>query len=87
MSRFKLDYDEGWWLLTDDSDTWVCLRLRDDEAFELLDALQPVRERREYIADQKRIYKGAVLAGMVRDEPQSLDRFLERPEFARGIED
>lgn len=76
MSRFKLDYDEGWWLLTDDSDTTVTLRMRDDEGFELLDALSRLQERRDHTEDMRQLARGASLAG-----------FLEQPWMARGVED
>lgn len=75
--NFKLDYDEGNWLLTfDGHDSSITVWLRDDEAFALDEALKPVRDRRAYIEDQRQLARGASLAG-----------FLEQPWVARGVED
>ncbi len=75
--NFKLDYDEGNWLLTfEGHDSTITVWMSDSEAFELYDTLDRVQDRRAYIEDQRQIARGASLAG-----------FLEQPWIARGLED
>jgi hypothetical protein len=75
--NFKLDNDEGNWLLTfEGHDSTITVVMTDNEAFELYDTLDKVQDRRAYIADQMQIARGASLAG-----------FLEQPWIARGVED